>query len=140
MRYTLLLSIVVGVAGCGSDMSTVEGTVSLDGNPVKDASVTFSPSAGGRPATGQTDSNGNFSLKYSRSNKGTPTGDYVVRISSNPGDGEKEKIPPRYNADADLNPEMKVEVKEGSNSFEFKLNSKKQKRKRRKRKRNPDEC
>ena len=60
------------LAGCGDDgrpdldLETVTGTVTLDGTPVEGASVGFTPKTqegAGLQAFGQTDANGNFTLK-----------------------------------------------------------------------------
>jgi len=51
------------VGGCGGDAGLVEvtGTVTYQGQPVADANVLFQPEVG-PPATGQTDSQGGFTL------------------------------------------------------------------------------
>lgn len=52
------------VSGCGPaapPTAEVTGTVTYNGNPVANASVTFYP-ASGRPATGATDASGKFTL------------------------------------------------------------------------------
>jgi hypothetical protein len=59
----LLLFVAVGCAGGNG----VSGTITLDGEPLPDARVQFTPTdKQGRIASGQTDSNGFYSLKTSR--------------------------------------------------------------------------
>ena len=71
--------------GCGGGPSNppthpVSGTVTLGGTPVADASVTFSPSAGQKPANGKTDSAGRYTLSTFDKNDGAMEGDYGVMI------------------------------------------------------------
>ena len=58
---------LIGLAGCGKsnvDLVPVDGTVTLDGQPVADAGVMFVPKKAehGLPAAGSTDANGHFAL------------------------------------------------------------------------------
>ncbi len=72
--------------GCGGGGPTnppthpVSGTVTLGGTPVADATVTFSPSAGQRPANGKTDSAGRYTLSTFGKDDGAMEGDYGVRV------------------------------------------------------------
>lgn len=75
------------LAGCGSgrpDTTPVSGKVTLDGAEVADASITFvSADAGGRPAQGQTDAEGKFSLTTfsEQPGGGAIPGEYQVSIT-----------------------------------------------------------
>ena len=56
---------VILLIACKSDgpnMSQVVGTVAIDGAPLAQASVVFSPESGERPASGTADDNGRFRL------------------------------------------------------------------------------
>ncbi|MCA9128527.1 MAG: carboxypeptidase regulatory-like domain-containing protein [Planctomycetales bacterium] len=115
-------------AGCSgrSDLGLVSGTVTLDGKPLPNAFVEFSPQAEGSVASGRTDENGEYFLMYSRTVKGASVGENVVRITTHDvlDDGGKEvhvpeKVPARYNA----NSELVVTVKAGSNELDFELES-----------------
>jgi hypothetical protein len=71
-------------AGCGSNTGTVkvQGTVTLDGEPLEGASVTFQPDGKeGRPASGVTDKNGTFQLGTFSTNDGALPGGYKVIIT-----------------------------------------------------------
>jgi hypothetical protein len=69
------------VAGCGGlDLLPVTGTVTLDGKPVGDAAVTFSPTAGGPVASGTTDAAGHFQLTTTN-RAGVMPGEYTVTIT-----------------------------------------------------------
>jgi hypothetical protein len=128
-RLVLAIVLPLFAAACNSEklpgLGSVTGTVTMDGQPVADASVTFDGANPGEPPSlGQTDSAGKYELYYSRGHKGATVGEHAVRISTYGGaadDGEprKETIPARYNAKS----ELKSDVKRGSNKFDFELKS-----------------
>jgi len=67
--------------GCsGKAMLPVEGTVTLDGEPLAGAAVSFVPAEGGRPSTGQTDDQGHFTLASYTANDGVPPGEYKITV------------------------------------------------------------
>lgn len=78
-------AVVFLTAGCGPKgpaMVPVSGVVKLDGAPVPaGAGVTFMPVGTGRPATGQTDQDGRFTLTTEKANDGALEGEYVVAVS-----------------------------------------------------------
>ncbi len=126
-RVVLILPLLVVIGGCGSsDLGTVEGTVKLDGDPLKDAVVTFQP-AKGRPSIGTTDENGHYELMYLADQPGAKIGTHTVRISAEitktDASGEEEvigdRVPKKYNEES----ELKKEVKPGSNTIDFDLES-----------------
>jgi len=85
-RACLLLSVatLLAAAGCGSGRPTtipVTGVVTLDGKPIAGASVMFEPEAGGRPATGTTDSSGKFTLKTFEAGDGALPGKHRISVS-----------------------------------------------------------
>jgi len=60
----------------------VTGTVTLDGQPVGGASVTFAPSGGkGTPAIGTADASGKYALKSFGTQQGAQPGQYAVGIA-----------------------------------------------------------
>ncbi|MEM6798398.1 MAG: carboxypeptidase-like regulatory domain-containing protein [Planctomycetota bacterium] len=98
------LVFLVGAVGCGGgvQVAPVSGIVTLDGKPVADASVIFTPSSGGTPAVGRTDSAGEFRLKTSGRPQGVPIGLYRVAVIAKQtsggvtppgGDGEFGSLP-----------------------------------------------
>jgi hypothetical protein len=123
------LGLIVFAVGCGGpkNVGGVTGTVTLGGQPVADALVTFSPTAeGGSSGVGKTDSAGKYTLGYSAGVQGAHEGENLVRIttyqeadpdSDPPQPAVPEKIPAKYNVKSDL----KVEVKPGSNTIDFPL-------------------
>lgn len=83
-RLTLLLAVLALIfTGCGyrrpAQVKTT-GTVSLDGEPVAQASLMFIPDSG-RPASGNTNINGAFEISSYGGNDGLPAGNYRVTVT-----------------------------------------------------------
>ncbi|QDT63833.1 hypothetical protein V22_10580 [Calycomorphotria hydatis] len=124
----LLLSCIVG---CGRgdlpELTEVTGTITLDGNPVEEVDVMFSPVEEGRPSTSRTDADGHYRLYYSSDNAGAIIGNHMVSLSKierrpantdTPGEFiEDELIPPQYMEDGSLT----AKVQDGGNVFNFEL-------------------
>jgi len=117
-------------AGCSGEkvpgLGRVTGTVTMDGQPVPDASVIFDAANPGEPPSlGKTDASGNYELYYSRGHKGATIGEHAVYISTYqaPNDEnpqpKKETIPAKYNGKS----ELKVTVTRGKNIHNFELKS-----------------
>jgi len=70
------------IAGCdrGLALAPAEGTVTLDGRPVAEAGVFFTPIEGGPSATGSTDAAGHFKLR-SANREGAMVGEHRVTIT-----------------------------------------------------------
>jgi hypothetical protein len=103
--------LAAALQGCGSssgpEVASVAGTVTVDGTPLSDAMVTFSPVSGGRESYGVTDQNGRYLLRYNSRTKGAELGEHEVRICA-PGVEPKGKrhaqenqarIPPHYSGE-----------------------------------------
>ncbi len=56
--------------------------VTLDGKPVPNAFVVFTPKGAGRPSQTKTDTEGRFTLKFNASNDGALVGDHSVTVST----------------------------------------------------------
>jgi hypothetical protein len=137
------MSGLVGCGGGGGDHPAtvpVTGTVTYNGTPVDDATVTFSPSADGHPAIGKTDARGEFSLMTQWGTAGAVPGSYKVTVSKTEvqateateveveaapiDEGELfesvERLPEKYKSvdSTDLTAEVKAE---GGNTFAFDL-------------------
>ena len=79
------LVVCVGLLlGCdrGPRLVPVTGTVLIDGEPVENASVMFTPQEGGRPASGFTDASGNFSLSTYQPGDGATAGTNLVSVTA----------------------------------------------------------
>jgi hypothetical protein len=134
-RSALLFGLVL-VLGCGSSrVASVSGTVTLDGQPLPDALVSFQPLSEGAVnpgpgSTGRTDEQGRYTLRVTGGGKGAVVGWHKVKVSCPVGGGGedaeerrapvRDRVPPRYNR----NSELKCEVKPGDNTADFPLTSK----------------
>ena len=143
----LLALVVVGpfIAGCGGrpagypETAPVSGRVTLDGEPLEGASVSFIPAAG-RSSSGQTDSSGRYQLYYTGRIKGAMLGKHRVSISRQVPDQQHvltedeqelreqghyqgpqiESLPPCYHGSTS---ELTAEVTAGRNTVDFALRS-----------------
>jgi hypothetical protein len=115
------------LAGCGG-MAEVSGTVSLDGHPVEEGAIHFSPVDGQTPTAGALIKNGQYRAQV-------PVGLMKVSLTAPKVVGKKkiyptkdspempvtkEALPEKYN----LKSELQFEVKPGSNQKDFELHSK----------------
>src|SRR5262245_39370809 len=76
------LSLLAGCGGPYKNLGRVSGKVTLGGQPLADAAVTFSPTAAGSPSTGRTNASGEYTLLYTRGVKGAEAGEHTVTIST----------------------------------------------------------
>jgi len=79
----LAVLLIGGLAGCGDGGLTLVpavGVVTLDGKPVADAGVIFTPVGGGPAASASTDSNGRFQL-HTVNRPGAVPGEHVVTVT-----------------------------------------------------------
>ena len=149
IRLMVIACCLVGVAcvGCGPSgppLGTVSGTVTMDGKPLENALVTFTPVEPGRGSTGVTDASGKYELAFI-DGKGATVGSHKVSVTSAPkaaapakeirsdspeymNQGSsadydkakvKETIPAKYNTASTLT----FEVKAGSNTYDIPLES-----------------
>ena len=124
----------VSLVGCGgSGRQAIEGTVTLDGQPLEQGYIRLNPKSGtSSPVAGAQIENGSYSIAPER---GVFAGSFLVEITSMRLSGRKladpetgkayaEKVqvlPARYNKASELN----IEVVEGEkNHFDFELASK----------------
>ena len=123
------LSIATGCGDSGGsdqpDLGTVTGVVTMDGQPLANVTVSFTPE-NGRPSFASTDDAGNYELGYLEGAKGAVIGKHSVRIAtpqenpSSDGQDDKDPIPAKYNENTTLS----ADVKAGANTFDFQLESK----------------
>jgi hypothetical protein len=107
--------------GTRPDLGLVHGRVTLDGRPLADAIVSFTPDGRGRNSTAFADGNGAYSLNYIRDVQGAVVGWHTVRITT--GDvrtGKPELAPAQYNTKSQL----RRQVSAGENIIDFPLVSK----------------
>ena len=118
----------IALLGCGHpnmNVAPVSGIVTLDGAPLKRASVTFEPKDGGRPSFGVTNEQGRYILEYSMNELGAKVGVCSVRITTeNRGDDSgtkatKELVPKTYRTTP-----LEVQVESKKNTIDIALSSK----------------
>lgn len=75
---------VLMMVGCGSSSpyAPVSGIVTIDGEPLAEASVAFHPKAGGRPAYGLTRADGSYELTAIERGDGALIGEHRVTITA----------------------------------------------------------
>lgn len=144
-RIGLVCVAVAAIIGCSDgkiDTESVVGKVTLDGQPVADATVNFSPAVEGKGTASyaKTDANGEYKLQtlLGRADAGTTPGDYIVTVSksemvdtgktitssdgtTSPEKKPKELMPAKY-VDAKTTP-LKATVKQGANNIPLELSS-----------------
>ncbi|MEL7499375.1 MAG: carboxypeptidase-like regulatory domain-containing protein [Planctomycetota bacterium] len=135
--WLVLMALIAMVsAGCSSDVGSVSGKVTINGEPIDNATVMFYPDQG-RASVGHTDSAGRYTLNYTQGRKGAVIGSHKVTISTevfaeedrnvdyDEADqapivkGRPESMPPKY-----LDPDKTVlsaVVNGGSNTIDFDL-------------------
>ena len=120
-----LLTIAVfapGAVGCSKSsrppLGIVSGAVTLDGRPLTDALVLFTPDGPGRTSRATTDAGGRYELAYLRDIMGADLGRHVVRITTaSDENGGRERLPKRYHSATTL----EATVEPGTNAIDFAL-------------------
>jgi hypothetical protein len=81
------------LAGCGQSLHSVKGVVTLDGNPVEGATVSFVSEDRKTVCDGHTDASGNFEL-FTGGKPGAPSGSFkVVVTKTKPVPGGEQMTP-----------------------------------------------
>jgi hypothetical protein len=108
--------------GDGPELGVVRGTVSLDGEPITNASVTFWLGTG-RPSVGVPDAAGRYELRFTVNQTGALIGEHRVYISTavpqQDDTTSTERIPAKFNVKSTL----VREVKPGTNIIDFDIQS-----------------
>ena len=119
----IALIVAAGCSGAPADqpeLGLVSGTVTLDGQPLPEAYVTFTPKKG-RSSSGITDGAGHYELFYTGDTKGAMIGRHKVDIRTIP-DGDPnvaaEKVPAKYNTETEL--EVAVDPLPNERNFDLK--------------------
>jgi hypothetical protein len=122
LPFLIVSLALLGIVGCGGGgehgVASVAGTVTMDGKPVPDLVVTFTPQAAagaanpGKSATGRTDAEGKFTMSTYEMGDGAIVGKHQVMVGlDGPNPTPPGKLPDNF----------VLEVKPGSNNFEIKL-------------------
>ena len=122
-RFLILVSFVL-LTGCGSRLPLVEGTVTLDGDPVPDARIVFE-SPGAATATAKTDEDGHFTV-VTASEQGMAEGSYKVTVSAyKKGEGgyptPNLATPKKYNSTETSG--LTADIVAGKNTVELELST-----------------
>lgn len=146
-NFVPVLCLIWVAVGCGESsdlpsLHTVTGMVMLDGEPLGDATVTFSPPPGsGNSSSGVTNAGGMYELTYSRDNLGAVAALHRVTIVVGEGAeivlpegvdpdniseaqmlkyaSQQKNLPARYNTDS----ELEVTVDADNTTHDFALTS-----------------
>lgn len=140
----VLLSIAAGCGGGGGPapppLVPVSGTVTLDGKPLANASVTFLPVGGTRGARspyGFTGADGRYELVFDNEHKGAPEGEFEVLCNKwvmpdgsdfprdsgqSPVEVAKELLPSHYSQEGMS--KLRATVPAGGGTIDFQLTSK----------------
>lgn len=123
--WLILTAAIPALAGCSKSdrppLGAVAGVVTLDGQPLPEALVLFTPDGPGRTSRALTDNEGRYELAYLRDIMGADLGRHTVRILTVTDDnGGKERLPKRYHAATTL----EAHVEPGDNAVDFALMSK----------------
>jgi hypothetical protein len=115
---------VLAILGCSRShqppLGLVSGTVTLDGVPLANAIVRFTPAGPGRTSEGISDADGHYDLRYLRAIPGANIDQHTVRITTaSEENGGRELLPPRYHSRT----ELEARVVSGSNDLDFALRS-----------------
>ena len=115
---------VLTILGCSRShqppLGLVSGTVTLDGVPLANAIVRFTPAGPGRTSEGISDNDGHYRLLYLRAIPGANIDQHTVRITTaSEENGGRELLPPRYHSRT----ELEARVVSGSNDLDFALRS-----------------
>lgn len=85
MRRLGIAGCLLWAIGCGPRVAPVSGIVTLDGDPLPGATITFEPLSGepGQESTGRTDESGSFALaRISNGKPGALVGEHRVHITT----------------------------------------------------------
>ncbi len=138
----LWLAVATGLlliaTGCGSKLPVVAGTVTLDGEPLANATVMFLPldelpeHETQPPAQGLTDAAGKYTLEQRAGSDGIQLGDYSVRITTYqpasrdvdpPIPAIRERVPVKYNLETELKAVVTADRSAEEEPFDFPLQS-----------------
>ena len=127
---TLLFCCLPVVCGCGGGTSDqpplaeVSGQVTLDGKPLPNVTLTFTPVESGRPSSAVSDDSGNFTLEYTANASGAMIGKHKVMVAVI----EEDDVEVSVGSEAAVtlpaaasDGSMVKEVKEGSNTIDIAL-------------------
>jgi hypothetical protein len=99
------LCLALFFCGCkqtGPRLVKVTGVITLDGQPVADAIIHFTPIDGGRGSYARSDETGRYALQFLPGQPGATPGIHRIFISTADESGGSETVPARYNRKTEL--------------------------------------
>ena len=94
LSYCALMILLVGCSGeVGEPIYPVSGTITQKGKAVEGAIVAFTPTAGGRSASGVTDASGVYKLTTKSSGDGAEAGKYQITVAKYDKQPPTQKLP-----------------------------------------------
>jgi hypothetical protein len=125
IRYLNCLITIVLLCGCsksGPELAPVSGHVTLNGQPLENADVTFQPDEAKSPSVARTDKDGHYELGYKRGVLGGLVGRHTVRITVSPEVVRNAPhLAPQFNTQSTLTREVKAGE---DNVFDFDVTTK----------------
>lgn len=124
----LTIVLFVPLVGCGPsnpELGQVKGVLTMDGEPIKNGSIEFVPTGGGRPSLALTDEEGRYTAYYLPNVPGAMKGKHRIRFEIAKGKpGDPGLVQPRSGkrptGEVKLEPES-IEVTDGENEVNFEL-------------------
>ncbi len=127
----LVILVIITCQGCsqssGLKIVPVDGTVTLNGEPLADGLVTFYPQSG-RPSSAKTDSTGHFDLRYTADQMGAAVGSHEIHITyggqqqpSQPNVPSKTKVVTKAIPRGEYKSPEPVSVTESNHHFDIKI-------------------
>lgn len=125
IHFVILVACVL--SGCGrSDRGYVHGTVTLDGQPLQEATIEFQP-ASGSPSYGETNASGQYELALSPTDPGAIPGKHTIRVSTfrvvPKEDGTRENIPEKVPSSYNTETTLTREVTPGSQTVDIEIST-----------------
>jgi hypothetical protein len=118
-----LFAVVLCFVGCGPSLpplGDVFGTVTFNGTPAANVTVTFTPVGGGRAASAVTDESGGYTLIYSPSATGAVVGECEVTVSPAAPSPDAVDLHASTTVPAEfMETRKQVEVKGGKNQIDL---------------------
>lgn len=127
----LCLSLALAyLVGCGGKPAKVSGIVTVDGKPLEQGTVAFSPADRGMRASGIIQSDGSYVIRTNR-DSGLEIGEYEVAVASRellfPGGPDYPPMPGKYLAPKRYGRTqtsgLRFNVEKGSNTIDIDLSS-----------------
>jgi hypothetical protein len=118
-----MATVAAGCSGTTSAGAEATGTITLDGNPLPNAFISFIPKGNGSSSFANSDGQGNFAVQTSGSVTGLAPGEYVVVVEQgDPSDAETAEAPKGGDSENQTESAAKAEVS-GSSSIPAKYRS-----------------